>query len=255
MRPASAEPLPKRYDTPSFVSEEDANAKMKIGDLVASFISEEPVKDKSVFLGSGSTIFHVGLRMWEYGRHYEQQFWTVNIALAAAWCERFDPALRTPVTQISIPEAVLETHTFRFATMRPPRWSPAIAIVSADGCFFKEKEGVVLYGNAEAVAQNTNLFVENATHSVLCCLSSEKIQKGFAEIPNAGPPIFPPTRRSVVRVLVTNEPPHEVAARAFRAGGWLIVAAQNDWTEVRKIIEARQSSTLSSVEAGNVERS
>jgi hypothetical protein len=78
---------------------------------------------------------------------YEQLFWTVNIALAAAWCELEQP----PVDKISIPEAVLETKTFRFATMQLPAWSAAIVVVGADGCLIEETEQkterVILYAN------------------------------------------------------------------------------------------------------------
>ena len=51
-----------------------------------------------------------------------------------------------PVSKISIPEAVLDTQSFRFSTMPGAGWPLTISIVAADGCFYyKDKKEVVLY--------------------------------------------------------------------------------------------------------------
>src|SRR5258708_5929960 len=87
-----------RYTTDKFQPSRESEAKKKIGDLIASFLSEPLLNGKTIFLGSGSTIFHVGLSMLEARRRYDQRFVTVNIPLAALWCERPEP----PVSNISI---------------------------------------------------------------------------------------------------------------------------------------------------------
>ena len=75
---------PARYTTRRFRPDEDFEAKQKIGDLVATFLKSEQSGRVSVFLGSGSTIYHVGLKMAEHGPYEGRLFWTVNIPLAAA---------------------------------------------------------------------------------------------------------------------------------------------------------------------------
>lgn len=212
---------PARYTTKRFRPDDEFAAKQKIGDLVASFLRSDKSGRVSVFLGSGSTIYHVGLKMREHGPYEQRLFWTVNIALAAAWCESEEP----PVDKISIPEAVLETKTFRFATMREPGWAAAMVIVGADGCFYNsEEQTVTLYANEESVAKNTDLFVNHATHTVMVCLASKKI--GFDR--NAGPIIHPP-RKGVIRALVTDQRPHQEIANVFEREGWTIVTEEKDW--------------------------
>lgn len=47
---------------------------------------------------------------------------------------------------------------------------------------------MVLYGNEEAVAANTSLFVQNTRYTVVFCLTTKRIKVGFAPNPNTGPP-------------------------------------------------------------------
>ena len=221
-----------RYTTESFRPDRESDAKQRIGALVASFLKEPLLKGKTIFLGSGSTILHLGLKMCEGGYHYDQRFVTVNIPLAAVWCEKKDP----PVSKINIPEAVLDTHTFRFSTMPGPGWPLTVSIVGADGCFYDEdKEEVVLYGNEESVATNTTLFVQNTRHSVILCLTSAKIRMGFAQNPNTGPPISPP-KKGVIRVLVTDQR-YQNSVKAFEKDGWMIVTESAEWGPVLKKME------------------
>jgi hypothetical protein len=216
-----------RYTTERFQPNRESTAKEHIAGLIAPFLENTLLRGKTIFLGSGSTIFHVGLKMC--GRRYDQRFVTVNIPLAAAWCEYPNP----PVNKISIPEAVLETQTFRFSTMPGPGWPLTISIVGADGCFYDEaKNEVTLYGNEESVATNTSLFVQNTRHSVLFCLTSAKIKRGFAQNPNTGPPISPP-KKGVIRVLVTDER-YQECVKVFEKDDWMIVTEESDWDPVLK---------------------
>jgi len=221
-----------RYTTDRFQPKADKEAKQHIGKLIASFLAKPRLRGKTIFLGSGSTIFHVGLEMCEAGHQYDQRFVTVNIPLAAVWCEKKVP----PVNKISIPGAVLDTQTFRFSTMPGPGWPLTVSIVGADGCVYDwDKEELVFYGNEESVATNTNLFVQNTRHSVLFCLTSRKLEMGFAENPNTGPPILPP-KKGVIRVLVTDKC-EENTVKAFEKYGWMIVTEDRDWVPVLGQIE------------------
>jgi len=217
-----------RYRTTSFHPDVEGGAKQHIGQLIAEFLTNDLLAEKTIFLGSGSTVFHVGLAMRDSKKHYKQRFVTVNMALAAEWC--MEPE-RAPVSKISIPGAVLDTQSFRFSTMPGPGWPLTISIVAADGCFYdRDKKEVVLYGNEESVATNTNLFVQNTQHSVIFCLTGAKLRRGFMRLPNTGPPILPP-KDDVIRVLVT-EDPYETAVGALEQDEWMIVTEQKDWARV-----------------------
>jgi DeoR/GlpR family transcriptional regulator of sugar metabolism len=216
-----------RYTTTRFQATSELIAKQRIGELIASFLHEPTLSNMTVFLGSGSTVFHVGLKMCEGERRYSQRFVTVNIPLVSVWCTQPNP----PVNKISIPEAVLETQTFRFSTMPALRWPLTISVLGADGCFYDEGK-VVLYGNEESVAANTSLFVQNTRHTVLLCLTSSKIKLGFAMNTITGPPISSP-KRDVIRVVVTDER-YENSVQAFQKDGWMIVTESEDWEAVRR---------------------
>jgi hypothetical protein len=217
-----------RYKTDRFQTDEESGAKEHIGGLIAPFLLHPSLRKKTIFLGSGSTILNVGLKMCHQNQHYPQRFVTVNIPLAALFCE---PRQTRPVSKISIPEAVLDTDTSRFSTMPGLGWPLTVSIVAADGCFYDEdSKKVVLYGNEEAVATNTNIFVQNTRHTVLFCLTSNKIKVGFAPNPNTGPPIRPP-KKPVIRVLVTDHR-YQRAVDTLTADDWLIVTEEADWTKV-----------------------
>jgi hypothetical protein len=222
-----------RYMTDRFQTDEESGAKEHIGGLIAPFLLHKSLRKKTIFLGSGSTILNVGLKMCKENQHYPQRFVTVNIPLAALLCE---PRQTRPVSKISIPEAVLDTDTSRFSTMPGLGWPLTVSIVAADGCFYDEdSKKVVLYGNEEAVATNTNLFVQNTRHTVLFCLTSNKIKVGFAANPNTGPPIRPP-KKPVIRVLVTDQR-YQRAVDALTADDWLIVTEPADWNKVIEHME------------------
>jgi hypothetical protein len=229
-----------RYDTAWSQTTREGEAKQRIGELIAPFLSDNLLKGKTIFLGNGSTVYHVGLKMCAENRSYDQRFVTVNIPLAALWCESKQP----PVSQVSIPEAVLDTRTSRIKTMPGPGWPLTVSIVDADGCFYDEdKKEVVLYGKDESEATNTSLFVQNTRHTVLFCLTNTKVKMGFAQNPNTGPPISPP-KRGVIRVLVTNER-YEIAIKAFEKDGWLIVTELDDWKPVLKKMKEGESTVPS----------
>jgi hypothetical protein len=228
------------YTNPNFQPDSEAHKKEQIGGLIADFLSETLIRGKTIFLGSGTTILHVGLKMCEANKPYSQRFVTVNIALAAAFCARDV----SPVSKISIPEGVLETQTFRFSTMPGPGWPLTVSVVAADGCYYDdERRRVMLYANEESVATNTSLFVKNTKHTVVVCLTSEKITRGFAQNPNTGPPIAEP-KKGVIRVLVTDTRA-EIDAKLFQVfenDGWLIVTKKPDWEKVLATMERGETS-------------
>ena len=212
-----------QFATEHFQSDQDFEAKQKIGNLVADFLKKVSM---SVFLGSGSTVFHVGHKMCKRGK-YEQVFFTVNIPLAALWCQQKNP----PVEQVSMPEAVLETSRGRLATIQKPRWTPAIAIVGADGFHYDtDKNEISFYAMNESVALNTNVFVKNATDLVIVCMASGKIDFGR----NMGPLIDLPRSRAVRRALVTDKPPDKIIAEAIAGAGWTIISKVEDWGRLPK---------------------
>ncbi len=262
---------PMRYHTPAFTPYDgDAAAKELIGSLVAKrlrALSDDPHR-LSVFLGGGSTIFHVGREMCKIATQaaqsqqtsrgsakaegatrevaarapYGQLFWTINVALAADWCESEFP----PAAKVSIPQAVLETRTFRCATIvQKPSWYAAIVIVGADGCLYHEEtDKVVLYANQEEVAQITNGFLESATHSVICCLAKSKMNWQRTEGQNAGPPLvfpFPLRKNHLHRYLVTDALPPEEICRSLESEDWVIVTNDADWAKVPLSRQARPS--------------
>lgn len=218
---------PTRYTTRGFRPDEEFKKKQRIGELVARYLKDQAkigTSRPSVLLGSGSTIYHVGLKMIDCGHYESRLFWTVNVALAAAWCERGEKA---PVDKVTIPEGVLEAKTFRFGAMKPPAWSAAVVVVGADGCHYDaEEETLTLYANEHAIADNTDLFVGNAKHMVIVCLASSKIGGR-----NMGPIIHPP-KENIIRVLVTDAQPSEEIAAVFENDNWLIVTDETDWSKV-----------------------
>lgn len=230
-----------QFATRQFQSDQDVEAKQRIGELVATFLADESLSGKmSVFLGSGSTVFHVGYQMCKHGP-YEQLFATVNIPMAAQWCQDDHP----PVEQVSIPEAVLETRRARLATIQKPSWSPAIAIVGADGCHYDPvKDEVSFYAMNESVALNTNLFVKNATDLVIVCLASGKMDFGR----NMGPLIDLPLGTEVRRALVTDKPPLKAISHAFKKARWTIITEYDDWKRLPEPEQPSSPSTKSKSE-------
>jgi hypothetical protein len=232
----------RHYVTETFRPDLDEAGKSKIGRLIAGFLRHPQLRGKTIFLGSGSTVFHVGRQMRETKHHYDQRFMTVNIPLVAYWCEKREKDSPPPVSNVSIPEAVLGTENYRFSTMPGTGYPITVSIVGADGCLYdRTKKEVGFYGNEESVAKNTSLFVQNTRHTVLFCLTSEKVRKGFAVLPITGPPITPPSSQ-VIRVLVTDEKEKDDDAKigindAFTRHGWLIVTEETDWVPVLKKME------------------
>jgi hypothetical protein len=211
-----------QFATKQFQSDHDVAAKQHIGELVAAFLADEKLSRKmSVFLGSGSTILHVGLQMCK-DRHYNNLFATVNIPMAALWCQCEDP----PVKQVSFPEADLDTNRARLATIQKPSWTPAIAIVGADGCHYDAvKDLVSFYAMDRSVAINTNVYVMSATDLVIVCLASEKMGSGR----NMGPRIELPPGKEVRRALVTDKAPGDAILGALKKAGWTIITEYDDW--------------------------
>lgn len=216
-----------QFATEHFQSDQDFEAKQRIGYLVADFLSNKSLSRlMSVFLGSGSTVFHVGYKMCERGK-YEQLFFTVNVPLAALWCQQKNP----PVERVTMPEGVLETDRGRLATIQTPRWTPATAIVGADGFHFDpNKNEVSFYAMNESVALNTNLFVKNAKDLVVVCMAGSKM--GFGR--NMGPLIDLPRSLGVRRALVTDKHPDKIIAAAITGAGWTIITKPEDWGRLPK---------------------
>ncbi len=150
----------EQYTNERFHPAVEREPKERIAKLIAEFLQMELLADKTIFLGSGTTIFHLGLQMRERG-HYDQRFVTVNIPLVTAWCKQGNKA----VDWITIPAAEIDTRSFRFSTMPEFPFPLTVSIVGADGCFY-DGEKVVLYGNRDPVSKQTmSRFVENTMHS------------------------------------------------------------------------------------------
>lgn len=227
----------EQYTNERFHPAVEREPKEFIARLIAEFLQMELLADKTIFLGSGTTIFHLGLQMREQG-HYDQRFVTVNIPLVTAWCKQGNKA----VDWITIPAAEIDTRSFRFSTMPEFPFPLTVSIVGADGCFY-DGERVVLYGNRDPVSANTSRFVENTMHSVLVCLTSSKIEKGFSKNPDTGPPISPP-KKGVIRVLVTDRIAEE-ASKAFQRDGWFVVTEMGHWDPVLAAMKEGQKTPRS----------
>lgn len=223
--------IPSWFSSNTFQSNQEIAAKQHIGDLVARFLKDENLCGRmSVFLGSGSTIYHVGVKMIEYGP-YPQLFATVNLPLVMSWCASEKP----PNNQISIPEAVLVTNTCRFSTIQNPKWIPAMTIVGADGYYFdRANQEAKLFAMDPSVAANTSLFVRGASDSVIICVASAKLDYLGR---NKGPYIDPEdARKNNLRLaLVTDKRPHEEIAKAFEKAGWVIITEFKDWKRLPPI--------------------
>jgi len=224
----------KRYTTRNFRTEESDTAKRAIGDLVAKFLKRIT---RSVFLGSGSSIYWVGRAMVEHGPYNPKTlFWTVNIALVSEWCEAVgsegEPN-RAPVKKISIPGGQIETEFFRYATMVSPGWPRVgIVVIGVDGCSIvkdRAKERVCLYANSGDTAANSNTFVQIAEDAVICCVSSNKFTERAKTGP--GPEIELPQSLSVQKVLVTDKKLSDEFRKLFEADGWAIVTEDDEWPD------------------------
>lgn len=226
---------PRRFANRFFQPNELSAEKNRIGWLVAHYLKKQA--NRHVLLGSGSTVFHVGRNMQQIAAkvgQYEQLFWTVNIALAALWCEDNE----SPVDRLQIPKGELRTATFRYASMENPDWNCPIAVVGADGCYLHDSVAS-LYANETSVAHNTNHFASRALDSVICCIVSEKLIYDRSLGQNAGPPIHgphkePEKRGAIKWFLVTDkklDPNKHPKIRALADAGWKIVADLPDWTE------------------------
>jgi len=152
---------------------------------------------------------------------YKQMFWSVNFPLLADWCEK----VKSPVDEVHVPEGILKTKTFRYASMQAPPWHAPIVVVGADGCYYNRATDTArLYANDGAVAVNTNLFLETATDTVICCLASTKLKFEEGKGQNCGPWINEPD--NVPRkYLFTDTEPREgkTIIKALRdKNGWKI---------------------------------
>lgn len=138
--------------------------------------------------------------MSEHGHHYDQRFVTVNIPLTAAWCYPDDP----PVSLITIPEAVLDTHISLFYYARTRL--PAHRLHRGRGWMLlrQGQEGSgLLWQRGGGRKQYQSVRAKYATFRA-ALLDEHHDKKGFVQNPNTGPPISPP-QKGVIRVLVTDE--------------------------------------------------
>lgn len=240
------DPEPTRFESEFFRPYDQIESKDKIGKLVAYFLRY--VKDRNVLLGSGSTVYHVGKNMIKLVeqhptlKRYRQLFWTVNLALAA----ELSITDKDVISRVSIPEGQLRTMTFRFSRIRRPEWYCPIAVVSADGCYFEpskidgEPPEANLYANEVAVAENTNLFIDQAVDTVICCLSSSKLEYRAGNGQNAGPPIKKPSddpkKKGVNWYLVTDKKLGEMETQSLTRSNWKIITKLDDWLDGKKSI-------------------
>jgi hypothetical protein len=219
--------IQRRYSTPNFNRKEANRGKSQIGQLVAEYLKFPEHSKRSVFLGSGTTVFEVGEAMIEKGPYSLQQlFWTVNVALVSRWCEVAGEGKTPPVRKISIPGGQIEPEYFRFATMKTPGWEAVgIVVIGADGCLIREisekRSQPYLFANSEDTAANTNTFIGLADHALVCCLTADKINADPETGP--GPGITLPSKSSVRRILVTDKAPKEDVAALLRDNEWKVV--------------------------------
>lgn len=230
-----------RFENRQFKPSENSEQKSRIGWLVAHYLKHR--QDRNVMLGSGSTVFHVGKCMCAIASHrnggpYQQLFWTVNIALAAMWCEK---SIQAPVARVQIPKGELRTRTFRYESMDPPKWNCPIAVVGADGCYF-HNDKAALFANEDSIATNTNVFMSSALDSVICCIVSDKLKYVQNEGQNAGPPLENPPpvekRGGVKWYLVTDkleldkkgDPVDNPKLERLKVNGWNLVSELSHWS-------------------------
>jgi DeoR/GlpR family transcriptional regulator of sugar metabolism len=232
------EPFGKAFATQGFKADTAYDAKKKIGRLVAEYLAKPELQEKmSVFLGSGSSVFHIGGAMCEIAESfrsqdkkspYEQNYVTVNIPLAAYWSMQLHP----PVKEVTLPGGEIDTDQFRFVRQKDPSRPSAMVVFGADGVYYNPELGTVtLYANSEAIAAITNHYTRTASHSVICCLSSDKMDTRGR---NQGPPIVLPGHH-VGRVLVTNQALEKNIGDAFARGGWSIVTDERGWGNLRPL--------------------
>lgn len=231
---------PKRFENDEFRPYDQFEEKEKIGKLVAFYLSQR--QDRHCLLGSGSTVYHVALQMRKINKPFKQLFWTINFALLADWSE-----FGSPIDDVEVPQGKLRPKTFRYESMDPPPWNPPIVVIGADGCYYEEQEegkketgAAHLFANRGSVAFNTNLFIRKASDTVICCLTSSKLDyelrlKKDGGLQNDGPLIIPPTKKVVQRLLVTDTMPRDKRIiEALEKDGWLPVTREEQFPGLPK---------------------
>ena len=215
-----------RYKSDAFLVYDKPEKKKKIGNLVAFFLREK-IERRSVFLGSGSTVFWVGRAMFEQKVSFEHLFYSINIPLICYWAELSKEGTVPPVKSVKIPEGSFQIAEFRYGPMRElqRQREVGVAVVGADGCRYDPKSASVsLYANSEDVGNNTNSITDMAVHAVVVCLTSDKI----SEDPGKGPGPTISGRSGVTGILVTDEDPGEAVVNACIESNWFPV-----WNEKR----------------------
>lgn len=214
--------------------------KEAIGRLVARFLKDEINETRSVFLGSGSTVYWVGRAMAALGK-YAGLWYSVNIPLISYWSElagrvesRREGAsaetrrenLAPPVGAVRIPEGDYLVETCRYDKMLKlsQQTKVRLAVVGADGCYFDSTEQtMLLFANSGPVADNTNAIINMALHAVVCCLTSDKISQD----PPTGPGPDLIKKPAVVGYLVTDKRQPAEIVEAFRRQNWHVVTPEN----------------------------
>jgi len=211
--------------------DDDSPGKERIGDLVAHYLKKRP--DLGVLLGSGSTVYHVGLKMQDKARQegpYVQPVLTVNIPLVAQWCKYKEPR---PVGEVHILEGELDTERLRYQKMGPQSWNIPVVVVGVDGVLYDRfNKRASLYAAWEGTAHNTNMFIGKATYSILFCVVSRKLDYKEGRGQKSGPWIeLPvPDNDDVKKYLVTNaQPTNKLIVEAFKRPTWRIITKTKDW--------------------------
>jgi hypothetical protein len=220
---------PNEYHNPAFDPTTNDEAKRSIGNTMAGLLHK--IDEMHTFLGSGTTCYHVGLAMerlvQETGQPYRQIVWTVNIALAARWCNRSE---HWPVRRVHVPEGVLDPMTYRYSQIaRKPDWFAGFVVFSADGAFLNKETGKMdFYANSEEVKQATSFFISKATNAVFCCLTGDKLVA--ADRYKSGPTILLPENPDAPRrCLVTHGTLKPEVEAALKHDKWEIVRSVDEW--------------------------
>lgn len=220
----------RRYHTEAFPTATERDEKRKIGRLASLYIGAH---NRRVLFGSGSTVFWVGRALAQFPQSFakgnHQEFWTFNPALASYWCE-----FSSPFDQIGIVDGLLDCKRYRYRRLGADAlgFPPPVFVFGADGCYYDIKEETAsLYALQSDISANTDAFLKASTDSVLCCLTSRKLE--YSERQNAGEKFAEPENKKVQKILVTDQRPKIPTMTKYledeSKGGWKIVSKISDW--------------------------
>lgn len=220
----------RNYHTEGFRVNDNWDGKDRIGECVGTYLNQT---DREVFLGPGSSVFHVGRHI---EKSVEDRYNTINPAIAAEWASRGPMCNNPPPDQLTVIGGVLDTARFRYPTMRKPddenrRYS--IVVAGADGALVHDKTCALLFRDY-SFANITNRFLSMALHSIVICLTSVKMK---SENMRTGPHLYLPSRKSVIRKFVVTdaEPEFEIRQKFWQQHEVAILVASGDSSDSEEL--------------------